>query len=342
MKAAVVTGLEQVEIQDIPVPGIQENEVLIKVHTAGICGSDLHLFKGTHAFRKPPVVLGHEMAGEIVKLGAAVTGLKLGQRVTVEPQVGCGDCPMCRQGAVNICDDIHVPGTGSWGGTFAEYFNAPASTVYPLADSVPDELGTLIEPFAVAVHTVARATTQDRSCCVILGAGTIGMLCLVAAREAGFKTIYCTDTAPFNREMAVREGAAAAFDPITEDVAAKVMELTGGVGADLTVVAAGAPNILDQASACTKKRGEIAVVAAITRPIPYTSYTLSHREQSMYGVWTYETRDFQHAAALINGGLDLSAFVTQVLPLEETQRGLEMLSEKKEPIVKILVRVAEA
>ena len=117
------------------------------------------------------------------------------------------------------------------------------------------------------------------------------------------------------------------------------MELTGGVGADLTLVAAGAPNSLDQASACTKKRGEIGVVAAITRPIPYTAYTLSHREQTMYGVWTYESEDFKHAADLINGGLDLSSFVTQVLPLEQTQHGLEMLNAKTDPIIKILVRV---
>ena len=339
MKAAVVVDLKKVEIQDIPAPVPADNEVLIKVQTAGICGSDLHLFNGTHAFRKPPVVLGHEMAGEIVQVGKDVTGWKVGDRVTVEPQEGCGECPMCQQGLINICDHIKVPGTGTWGGTFAEYFNAPADKLYKLDDKVPYELGTLIEPFAVAVHTVARASVKERDCCVILGAGTIGMLCLVAAREAGFKKIICTDTAPFNREMAVREGAVAAFDPIHEDVEAKVMELTEGVGADLTLVAAGAPNILDQASACTKKRGEIGVVAAITRPIPYTAYSLSHREQTMYGVWTYESEDFKHAADLINGGLDLSSFVTQVLPLEQTQHGLEMLNAKTDPIIKILVRV---
>jgi L-iditol 2-dehydrogenase len=339
MKAAVVTATERVAIQDIPEPAIKDNEVLIKVKTVGVCGSDLHLFQGTHAFRKPPAVLGHEVAGDIVKIGKDVTNFKIGDRVTVEPHLGCGTCEFCKQDLVNICLNKSAPGTPSWIGTFVEYFNAPEKTLYKLANTVSYEEGTLIEPLAVAVHALERSTISSRDCIVILGAGTIGMLALVVAREMGFKTIICTDTAPFNRDMARKLGAAAALDPITEDVASTVKAMTGGRGADLALVCAGADGILDQASECVRKRGEIGVVAMITKKIPFYCYTMVFNEQTMYGAMTYETRDFAKAAAMINGGLDLKDFVTQELPLEKSQEALDILSKKKENVIKVIVTV---
>ncbi|WP_337997570.1 zinc-dependent alcohol dehydrogenase [Oleispirillum naphthae] len=339
MKAAVVTGKEIVTIEDVDVPTPKDDEVLIKIKTAGVCGSDLHLFRGTHAFRKPPAILGHEMAGDIVKVGKDVKRFKLGDRVTVEPQVGCGTCEFCKQGLTNLCVGKKVPGTPSWVGTFVEYFNAPERTLYKLDDKVSYEVGTLIEPLAVAVHALNRAGNAAEDCIVILGAGTIGLLCQVVAREAGFKTIITTDTAPFNREMSAKLGATAVLNPIDEDVVAKVKDLTGGRGADLAIVAAGADGILDQASACVRKRGEIGLVAMITHKIPFYCYSMVFNEQTMYGAMTYETRDFVKAAEMVNRGLDLSEFVTQKLPLERSQEALDVLSQKKEDVIKVVVTV---
>lgn len=339
MKAAMVTATGCVSIQEVDVPAIKDDEVLIKVRTVGVCGSDLHLFQGTHAFRKPPAILGHEVAGDIVEIGKNVTRFAVGDRVTVEPHRGCGVCEFCQKNLVNLCTAKTAPGTPGWIGTFVEYFNAPEKAVYKLADTVSYEMGTLIEPLAVAVHALGRATVSGRSCIVILGMGTIGLLSQIVAREMGFRTIVCTDTAAFNRETARKLGAAAALDPMTEDVAAKVRELTGGRGADLALVCAGADNILDQASACVCKRGEIGLVSMITKRIPFYCYDLVFNEQTMYGVMTYETRDFAKAAAMVADGLDLSAFVTHKLPLEHTQKALEILSRKKEDVIKVLVTV---
>lgn len=339
MKAAMVTGKEEVSIRDVERPVPAADEVLIRVRTAGVCGSDLHLFHGTHAFRKPPAVLGHEVAGDIVEIGAGVTKFKVGDRVTVEPHRGCGTCEFCKQGLVNLCLDKKAPGTPGWIGTFVEYFNAPEETLYKLADGVGYELGTLVEPLAVAVHAISRASVPSRDCVVILGVGTIGLLTQVVAREMGYKTIVTTDPAPFNREMSMKQGAAAALDPLRDDVVAKVMELTGGRGADLAIVAAGADDILDQASACVRKRGEIGLVAMITRKIPFYCYGVVFKEQNIYGAMTYETRDFAKAAEMINGGLDLSDFVTQRRPLDRSQEALDLLSQKKENVVKVIVTV---
>lgn len=340
MKAAYVTKPYHVEIREVPCPDCGPHDVLIQVKNAGVCGSDLHLFRGTHAFRKLPAVLGHEVAGVIIKVGSAVTRFKVGDHVTVEPQIGCGTCSFCQKGMVNHCTSKVVPGTPKWGGTFAQYFTAPESVVYRLEDSLSFEMGTMVEPLAVAVHAMHQfSDTGGKDNLLILGAGTIGLLCLTIAKQMGYKTIICTDTAPFNRQSAEKLGAVT-LDPLKDDVPAEVKRITGG-GADAAVIAAGAKNILDQASASVKKRGEICLVSMLTEPIPFYTYSVVFNEQKLMGAMTYSSEHFAIAADMINHGLDLSDFVTQRLDLSQSQQALSMLSEKKENIIKILITFPE-
>jgi len=339
MKAALVTDVHKVSIQEIDRPVVKDDEVLIKVKTVGVCGSDLHLFRGTHAFRKPPAILGHEIAGDVVEIGKSVKTVSIGDRVTVEPQYGCGDCEFCRQGLVNLCNSKVVPGTAKWIGVFVQYFNAPEKTIHKLNDAVSYKMGTMIEPLAVAVRALRRATVKEKDCLVILGSGTIGLLCLVVAKQMGYKNVVCTDTAEFNLAMALKHGATLAINPLEGDVVAAVKKLTGGKGADLALIAAGANNIVDQASACVRKRGEIGVVAMITEKIPFYSYQIVFNEQTMYGAMTYETKDFKEAAEMVNNGLDLDDLITQTMDLEHTQQGLDMLSQKKDNVVKVMIEL---
>jgi len=339
LKAAVVVEKETVEIQDVDKPAVHDHDVLIKVKTVGVCGSDLHLFKGTHAFRKLPAVLGHEVAGEVVEIGNKVTSVQVGDRVTVEPHVGCGACEYCDNDLINLCLYKNVPGTPEWIGTFSEYFNAPEHMVYKLADDVPYEIGTLIEPLAVGIHVINRISTTRKDSIAILGSGTIGLLTLVAAREAGFKKIICTDTQPFNLQMAKKQGAALTLNPLSDNVEEQVLSFTDGEGVDVAIVAADAPMIVDQAAAITKKRGEVGIVSMITERIPVDTYRFVFKELHLFGAMTYESVDFEKAADLINNGLDLTDFITQRLPLRETQKALEVLSEKKEDVVKVIVDV---
>lgn len=340
MKAALVTGKDLVSIQNIDRPALGTDDVLIKVAVTAVCGSDIHLFRGTHAFRKPPAILGHEVAGEIVEIGPNVKRFSVGDRVTVEPHLGCSECEFCKQELVNICIAKKAPGTPSWIGTFVEYFNAPEKSVYKLESNISYEMGVLVEPLAVAIHSMNRVSVKEKDCIVILGAGTIGLLTVVIAREWGYKTIIATDTAPFNRELSLKFGATMALDPITEDVAAKVKEKTGGRGADIAIVTAGAPNILDEACNCVRKRGEIGLVSMITEKIPFYSYTPVFMEQNIFGSMTYETKDFAQATSMINSGLDLSDLITHRYNLDETQKALMVLSEKKENVGKVIVKVS--
>ncbi|MCG5102564.1 zinc-dependent alcohol dehydrogenase [Oceanobacillus alkalisoli] len=339
MKAAFVVDECKVEIKNIEIPQIKDNEVLIKVKTVGICGSDLHLFQGTHAFRKPPVILGHEVAGDVVEIGKDVTKFKVGDRVTVEPHLGCGECEHCKNDLVNICLNKKAPGTADWIGTFAEYFNAPESVVYKIEGDVSYDLGTLIEPLAVGVHAIDRISVPEKDTIAILGSGTIGLLTLVAAREAGYKNIICTDTQAFNLDMAKKQGAKLVLNPLEDDVETEIKAFTNGKGVDVAIVCAGAPNIIDQASAIVKRRGEVGIVAMITEQIPVDTYQFVFNEINLFGAMTYETKDFLKAADMINKGLDLSDFITQKLPLEKAEEGLNILNDKTENVVKVLVEI---
>jgi L-iditol 2-dehydrogenase len=339
MKAAFVVDKEKVGIREIDIPKIKSDEVLIKVKTVGVCGSDLHLFRGTHPVRKPPAILGHEVAGDIVEVGDRVKKLKIGDRVTVEPQQGCGKCEFCRQGIVSLCLNKKTPGTPGWNGTFAEYFNAPAQVVHKITDNVSYEMATLIEPLAVAVHTVGRITVKEKDTLVILGSGTIGLLILVVARESGYQNIICTDTQVFNLNMAKSQGAKLTLNPLQDDVVAKVREFTGGRGADVVLVIADAKNIIDQASSMVRKRGEVGMVAVISEQIPVYPFNFIANEMNLFGVASYETKDFVKATEMVNNGLDLSDFITQRLSLEDSQKALCILNERKEHVVKIIVEV---
>ena len=318
-------------------PKVGAGDVLIKTARAGVCGSDIHLYKGTHPFRNPPAVLGHEISGEVIETGADVKDIKVGDRVTVEPQIGCGECAFCKSGHINLCKSKIVPGTPAWGGTFAEYFVAPEKTVYKLADHVSFDRGALTEPLAVAVQAVNNAAGAGNDAVAILGSGTIGLLTLAVCVKKGYKKIFCTDTAPFNREMALKLGATAVFDPLNEDVEAKSKEATGGEGVDVCVIAAGAPGIVDQASTITKKLGTVILVAMITRPIEVYTYSFVFNEQKLIGSMTYTTEAFREAMEMINDDINVDAIITHCLPLDESGKGLEILDKKTENAGKILI-----
>jgi L-iditol 2-dehydrogenase len=337
MKAAFVTGLRETQIRDIPIPEIKKDEVLIKVKTVGVCGSDLHVFQGTHAFRKPPVILGHEIAGEVFQIGEEVKKFKVGDRVTINPSVMCYSCNQCKNGLINLCENRRVPGTESWIGTFVEYFPAPESVVYPIKSGISYPVATLTEPLAVAMHILRQIKSAGKQSMAIIGCGTIGILTLFLARQQGYREILCCDPAPYNREMAMKLGAKCAINPIQDDPVQAAYTLTGGQGVDVCIIAAGSPDIVTQASAMTKKGGEIVLVSMITNPIPVNTYSLVFREQTLRGSMLYTPDDFEKALEIINSGISMDVFITHQFPLENVQEAMRVLSEKKENVIKIIL-----
>jgi L-iditol 2-dehydrogenase len=339
MKAAFVVDTKKVEIRDVDIPKIMSDEVLIKVKTVGVCGSDLHLFRNEQTNTKLPSTFGHEVAGDIIKVGNKVSNLEVGDRVTVEPLQACGECEFCKQGLENICLSKIIPGTPIWGGTFAEYFKSPARLVHKISEKVNYKIATLIQPFAVAVHAINRITAKTKDTLVILGSGTVGLLTLVAARESGYQNIICTDTKEFNLSMAKKQGAKLVLNPLKEDVMTKVREYTGGRGADVVLIAAEAKNIIDQALSIVRKRGEICLLALICEKIPVDPFSVVINELTLYGAVSHDAKDFLRATETVNNGLSLNDFITQEFSLDDTQKALNILNEKKENVIKIIVEV---
>lgn len=253
MKAVYVEDAYKIVVKEIDIPEIAANEVLIKVKSAGICGSDLHTYKGLHPFRKPPVIIGHEVAGEIVKVGEAVTRLAAGDRVTVEPQTGCGICEYCLAGLVNYCEQRGAPGIGGWYGTMAEYFAAPEQTVFKLPEGMSFDQGVLVEPFAVGVHAVRKAGIGLGDKVAILGAGPIGLLAMAAAKAAGATTLLVTDVMDYALEGAIKMGATHSLNIMSKpDWTEQATALIGG-HFDKVLVAAGVPGIIDQSLKLLRK-----------------------------------------------------------------------------------------
>lgn len=338
MRAAVLTAVEQVAIQEVadPVPG--PDELLIRTAYAGVCGSDLHAFRGQHPFRKPPVVLGHEVSGTVVGMGASVTGFAPGDPVTVMPLVACGSCRPCRTGRENICLHKRVPGAGAWLGTFAEYVTAAAAVTYKLAPATPLDLGVLAEPLAVGIHgTYRQGRVQPGDRVLILGAGPIGLLTALAARAAGAAEIALTDLLEFNLALGRTLAGAVTYNsgsPAWEEAIGQAHPDKF----DVAFLCSGAPVTVAQAVSALRRGGRVIVTGMFHRPVPVDLSAVNLNELELVGSVVYDHQDFRRALEWIETGrFDLRPLVTQTLPLAAAQDGLKILADRTEDAVKILL-----
>lgn len=330
MKALVLTKPYETEVQEVPLPASPgSGEVLIRVKAGGICGSDLHTYRGHHPYRKPPVILGHEVSGEVIALGSGVTAPALGTRVVVEPHILCGECEWCRQGLVNLCVNKRVPGVG-WQGTFAEYVTAPAAVCHELAPSVGWAEGSMIEPLAVAQRVWSRGNPQPGERVAILGQGSIGILVTVLASHGGAGRILVTDVVEYNRAAALRVGATEAVDP-------RGAELPWGQF-DLVCVCTDGPDVMDQAVRLLKKRGRVVVVSLFhgNQSVDFNNVVI--REISVLGSQTYTTADFTAAVALVNRGeVNLTPLITARIRLADLPRALRDIDERRVQGIKTVI-----
>lgn len=339
MKAIYAEKPFVIGIRDIPCPKITSDEVLIRVRYSGICGSDLHAFRGCHAFRIPPVMLGHEMAGEVVAVGEAVTNISVGENATVMPQIGCGSCVYCDRGETNLCQQKTVPGTAAWNGTFAEYFKAPACVTLPLG-TIPCRRGTLAEPLAVAHHVLMRnARSRLNDDLIIWGAGTIGLMILMLAQRYGYKRILITDILDEKLALARELGAAAAVNVARDSADEYAKALFDSHGAGTVILAAGGSDVFDQAIRLTAPGGTIMYFAMITAPVTITTHPIVAKELNILGSVNYQLADFKAAVELLGcHDFPIERIITHEFPAESAQEAFALLDQHRQPAVKILLR----
>jgi 2-desacetyl-2-hydroxyethyl bacteriochlorophyllide A dehydrogenase len=340
VKAAVFKGIEDIQVEDIPEPQAGVEDIVVKVHACGICGSDLHSYLHG-AFVQPGQVMGHEFVGEIVEVGDGVSGLAVGERVTASPIVPCMECARCKEGRYNLCAVCWATAIayGRPGG-FAEFVQVPTAVsganVFPLGQDVSDQAGTLVEPLAVAVHAVRLLESVEGATVLVLGLGTIGLQVIQALRAQGAGRIIGVDLS------GTRIAAAAALGAEALDASPGVDAALGGVlgeGEEIDVVfeCSGASAAAEAALEHVRAGGTIVVLALYDDPITFNPTALVQREIRLQGSIAYTSEDFSEAVRLLSSGqAQTEPLITHRKPLEEIGQAF-MVQLKKDESIKVVV-----
>jgi len=335
MKAAYYQGNRTIKIGEaIPLPPAPD-EVRVKVAYCGVCGTDLHIFKGGMDKRVTiPQVIGHEMAGEIAEIGRNVKGWSVGERVVVRPLAPCGNCPACRAGHSHICYNLKFLGIDT-PGAFQGSWTIPAYTLHRLPPNLPLDQAALIEPLAVACHDIRRGEVQPGEEIVVIGGGPIGLLIAIVARHTGGRVLIA-EVNPFRLNLA-RELGLEAVNPRETDLAALVGEHTGGAGADVVFEVSGSAEGALTMTQLVRTRGRIVVVAIFATSPKVDLFRFFWRELHLCGARVYEPEDFDTAINLAaSGTIPLPRLISDRRPLEDLARVFEQIESSSE-LMKVLI-----
>jgi L-iditol 2-dehydrogenase len=345
MRAARLHGIRDMRLEDLPRPTPGPGEVLLKVASVGVCGSDVHYYEhgriGSQVVTAP-IILGHEFSAWVAGLGPGVAGLQAGQLVAVEPSVSCGKCECCREGHPNLCLRVRFCGTPPVDGVFAEYAVMPAENCFPLPAGFSPAEGALLEPLGVAIHSVDLAHLKPGQTVAVLGAGSIGLLTAAVARAGGAGEVYMTEPLAYRRQFALEYAADAALDPSATDVVAEIVRLTGGRGVDVAFEAAGAPETPNQAAAVTRRGGKV-ILAGISADdtLTFNSSIVRHRGLTLKLVRRMK-HTYPRAIRLMQKGLlDVKPLATHRLPLERIVEAFEMVANYSDGVLRAIVQVSE-
>jgi L-iditol 2-dehydrogenase len=345
MKALLLWHYNQLEMADVPAPTPGMGEVLVRVAACGICGSDVHGYDGSSGRRIPPIVMGHEAAGTIAALGADITNLAINERVTFDSTISCGACQFCKRGELNLCNHREVIGVscGDYrrAGAFAEYIAVPSRIVYRLPPSISFPEAALLEAVAVAVHAVSLAESVPKRTALVLGAGTIGLLCLQALRVAGCSRIFVADIDASRLGLAKQLGATTVLSPELE-FAKQVSHLTGGEGVDLAVEAVGRNETVGTAISAVRKGGTVILVGNIAPEVTLPLQKVVTRQIRLQGSCA-SAGEYPRAIELMaSGAIDVKLLITAIAPLEEGPEWFKRLHACEPGLTKVVLTPGEA
>lgn len=341
MKALLLTDAKLLELVDFPEPQLGADEVLVRVAACGVCGSDVHGYDGSTGRRIPPLVMGHEAAGVIAEVGAAVEGFAVGERVTFDSTLYCGECDYCQAGKINLCDNRQVLGVSCGDyrrhGAFAEFVAVPQRIVYKLPDALPMEHAALIEAVSVAVHAVRRSGAGQGDTAVVVGAGMIGLLVIQALRAYGAERVVAVDVDEERLRVAQQLGAGVALQPEREDPVATIRELTDGRGAAASFEVVGATAPLQTAVECVAKGGTVTLVGNVSPRVEVPLQSIVTRELTLYGSCASQGEYPECIELMAAGKIDVAPLLSARAPLEEGPRWFERLYAREPGLMKVVL-----
>lgn len=319
MRRVMIKGINDVVVENITDPKPGPSELCIEIAYSGICGSDLHTLKGAHPFLPLPNAPGHEFTGKVITIGKDVKNFKIGDRVTCEPNLVCGECYNCKIGRYNICENLKTIG-GQSAGAMADYFIAPEEKTIRIPDKLTLKNAVFVEPLAVGVHAVKKAGVLFGKNVVLIGAGTIGLMTLSCIIHAGAKNIIIADLSDKRLSFAKKIGATQLINPNKENIVQKIILKKLYEGIDFVFECAGNENSMRDAIKIVRKGGKIIVIGVFEKEININMAEIQDRELELIGSLMYTRRDITNAIDMIaNGQLKTNLFISKEYPLEEAK-----------------------
>jgi L-iditol 2-dehydrogenase len=342
MNALLLREYKHLELIDLPQPEIGANDLLIRVKACGICGSDVHGYDGSTGRRIPPLVMGHEAAGLVEAVGGAVTKFKVGDRVTFDSTVYCGECFFCLRGQQNLCDNRQVLGVscGDYrrNGAFAEFVSVPERICYRLPDNVPFEHAALIEAISVAVHAVSLTPIALNETAVVVGSGMIGLLIIQSLKLTSCGRIIAIDVDDAKLKAAGQLGAHETINSRTEDAKARVLSLTGGRGADLALEAVGATDPIQTAIDCVRKGGVVTLVGNLSPKVQIPLQAVVSRQLKLMGSCASNGEYPICIDLLARGAIQVEPMISARAPLSQGVEWFERLYSHEPNLMKVILQ----
>jgi L-iditol 2-dehydrogenase len=356
MKALTLVAASQFEFGESETPKPGKGEVLVKVQACGICGSDLHGMDGRSGRRIPPIIMGHEAAGEIVDLGADVSGWAIGERVTFDSTEYCGECEKCVSGHINLCTNRKVLGVSCGDfrrhGCFAEYVVLPTRILYRLPDGLAFEKAAFAEPVAIALHAVNLAEGVEvgeafapvpqipppRGSAVVVGAGLIGLLVIQALKARGWERVVAVDLDEGRLALAQRLGAEAAFHAQTDGLAGKLRAHFGGDGADASFEVVGAGQPIDLAIRSVRKGGQVVLVGNLQPNTPFPLQEVVTRQLTLKGSCSCAGEYPEAIRRIQDGSIQVEPLLSTVSPLADGAEWFHRAVQPGNGLLKVVLK----
>ena len=339
MRAAVLYNIRDLRLEDVSTPEFSTDEVLIKVNATGVCGTDIHIYRGEWK-TSMPIILGHEFSGVIVETGRDVKNLKIGDPVVAEPNILCGSCYFCRMSERNyFCENLKATGV-TINGAFAEYVKTKAENVYKVTEGFNLDEAALIEPLACCVRGIDQAKVRTGDTVAIVGAGPIGLILLQLVKLAGASMVIQTDMEDARLKLARNLGADHTINVAEEDPVEAVKRLTGGYGVDVAIEAVGSPKAITQAMKATRRGGRLNIFGVLPEDAVWGGKPFELYEKELTITTSYRSPfTFQRAVKIaLSGKVKLKPLISHIFRLEEIHRAFEVAEKRLEGAVKVLVK----
>lgn len=338
MRKALFTGVRKFEIQDVPIPVPDPDQILIRNAVCGVCGTDVHIYHGEpgSADVSPPIVLGHEYAGIVEKVGTDVIGFKVGDHVTVDPNIYCGVCRFCRDGKKQLCENMRAIGVTQDGG-FAEYSVVPASQAILLDRGLDLETGCMTEPLACCLHGVDLAEIRAGDTVRVIGGGAIGLLMVQLAKLSGASKVILSELVAFRRSIAEELGADGSFDPLTQKPIEQIKRLTGKDGVNIVIECVGKTSATRQAFEAAAKGATILLfsVPSVDATFDLPLFDVFKKELVVKGSFVNPDTHVRAVELLVSGKIKVASLFSHRFGLNEMDKAIRMQMSAES--IKVLV-----